>query len=96
MLASVCRRVSLVASKYARVGADVSALLAAAKAWSWACDHRNSFRELRSGHSGASTVARSLVLEASWFTRPQNERRSVRLLGVGKLAMASVMPGLIE
>lgn len=53
-------------------------------------------RELNSGRRGANAVVIFLVLEASWLTSPQKERKSVRLLGVGKLAMASVISELIE
>ena len=36
------------------------------------------------------------VLDESWFTSPMNERRSVRLEGVGNLAIACVMDGSIR
>ena len=65
VLASVYRRVSLVVSKYAKVGADVSAFLASAKALSCSCAHKNSFRVLRSGLSGANTSVMCLVPDAS-------------------------------
>ena len=38
---------------------------------------------LRSGCSGASSGAIALVLEESWLTRPKNDSKSVRFLGVG-------------
>ena len=91
VLTSVWRRVSLVVSKYARVGEEVSTFLAYAKASLWGCAHRNLFRVLSNGRSGANTFAMSLVLEESWLTRPKKERRSVRMLGVGNCAIASVM-----
>ena len=39
--------------------------------------------------SGASVSAMLFVLDASWLTRPKKDLRSVRLLGVGNLDMAS-------
>jgi len=44
---------------------------------------------------GARSVAMVDVLDESWFTSPMNERRSVRLEGVGNLAIACVMDGSI-
>jgi hypothetical protein len=58
--------------------------------------HKKSLRELSNGLKGARTVAISLVLDASWFTSPQKERRSERLLGVGKFEIASVISELME
>ena len=55
VLASVYRRVSLVVSKYATVGTDVSAFLACVKASSCGSSHQNLFRVLRRGLSGANT-----------------------------------------
>ena len=48
-------------------------------------DHTNSFFVLKRGRT------RVAVLAGSWFARPMNDRRSVRLLGVGNLAIASVI-----
>ena len=50
---------------------------------SWVGVHTKSFRELSKRGSGASTVANSFVLKASWLTNPKKDLRSVRLLGVG-------------
>ena len=58
-------------------------------AWSCSLDHVNSFFVLSSGRSGASSPATDAVLAESWLTRPKKERRSVRLVGVGKLDIAS-------
>ena len=96
VLASVRRRVSLVVSRNANVGENVSAFFAFVKASSWGWAHRKSFRVLSSGLSGDNISAIFLVLDASWFTRPMKERRSVWLLGVGSCAMASMMSLLIE
>ena len=51
---------------------------------------------LRSGHSGVRAGASSLVHDVSWFVRPIKEQRSVRLLGVGKSVIASIMSLLME
>ena len=58
-------------------------------------DQTNSFLVHRSGRRGAVSVAKADVLDKSWFTSPMNERRSVRLDGGGKLAIACVMDGSI-
>ena len=50
-----------------------------------------SFFVLRSGRRGANKPATVGVLDDSWFTRPTNERRSERLVGMGNFEMASVM-----
>lgn len=36
-------------------------------------------------------MATESVLAESWFANPKKERRSVRLVGVGKLEMAAVI-----
>ena len=51
---------------------------------------------LRSSRSGVRAGASSLVHVLSWLVRPIKERRSVRLLGVGKLVIASMMSLLME
>ena len=81
----------LVGSKNERVGADVSDCFAVVNAWSCSLDHVNSFFVLSSGRSGASSPATDAVLAESWLTRPKKDRRSVRLVGVGKLDIASVI-----
>ena len=43
-----------------------------------------------------SAGASSFVQVVNWFVRPIKERRSVRLLGVGKLVIASTMSLLME
>ena len=63
---------------------------------SWTGVQRKSFRVLRSGRSGTSAGASSFVQVVNWFVRPIKERRSVRLLGVGKLVIASTMSLLME
>ena len=72
------------------------ACLAAVNAWSMSGDHMNSFFVLSSGRMGAKRCASVSVLAESWLARPTNERRSVRLVGVGKLEIASVMDLLME
>lgn len=62
VLASVWRQVSLVVSKYAKVGEEVNTFLACMKASSWGLPHRNSLRVLSSGRRGASVSAMSFVL----------------------------------
>ena len=73
------------------MGADVRACLAETKALSRSGDHTNSFFVLSSGRKGAIRSARVAVLAESWLARPQKARRSVRLAGVGKLEIASVI-----
>ena len=63
---------------------------------SWSGVQRKSLRVLRSGCSGVRAGASSLVHVVSWLVRPIKERRSVRLLGVGKLVIASMMSLLME
>ena len=92
-LASVHRRVDLVGSKYDSVGADVSDSLTVRNAVSNSSDQMNSFLVLRSGRRGARRLATIAVVEESWLTSPTNDRRSVRLAGVGKLVMAWTMEG---
>ena len=67
------------------------ACLAVQNAFSTSGDHMNSFFVLSSDRKGANRVARAAVLAESWLARPQNARRSVQLVGVGKLEIASVM-----
>ena len=67
------------------------ACLAAVNAWSMSGDHMNSFLVLSSGCIGAKRWASVSVLAESWLARPTNERRSVRLVGVGKLEIADVV-----
>ena len=95
LLASVQSRVGLRLSKNARVGLDVSDSLAAWNARSWSVVHMNSFLVLRRGRSGANRLAIASVLVDSWLVSPKKERRSVWLLDVGNLDMASVMDGSI-
>ena len=59
-------------------------------------DYVNSFLVCRSGRRGARSVAMVEVLDESWFTRPIKERRPVRLEGVRKLGIASVIEGSIR
>ena len=67
------------------------ACLAAQNAVSRSGDYMNSFFVLSSGRKGANRLARVAVLADSWLARPKNARRSVRLAGVGKLEIASVI-----
>ena len=90
LLASVHRRVGLLASKKASVGAVMRDSLAVENARSWSVDQMKSFFVLRRGRSGAKSAATVSVLAKSWLTSPKKERRSVRLVGVGNLAIASV------
>ncbi len=83
-------------SKYASVGVTTRAFLARMKASSWVYVQRKSLRGLRRDLNVASTFAMLFVLEASWLVRLKKEQRSVRLLGVGNLSMASVMSLLME
>ena len=46
---------------------------------------------LRSGRSGVSREAMAFVLDESWLKSPKNDRKSVRLVGVGNCVMESVM-----
>ena len=46
---------------------------------------------LSNDRSGSSSPASESVLAASWLANPKKARRSVRLKGVGNLAMASVV-----
>ena len=80
-------------SKYDRVGACVrDCLVSSNAAWN-SSDHIKSFLVLRRGLNGLRMWAMVLVLADSWLASPMKERRSVRLDGVGKLAMASAMWG---
>ena len=92
-MASVHRRVSLLASKNERIGAIVSNPLAVLNAWSWSADQMKSFFVLRRGKSGATCrcMATASVLAESWFANPKKEQRSVRLVGVGNWEIASVI-----
>ena len=90
-LASVQRRVGLSRLKKERVGAEVRDCLAAVNAWSMSGDHMNSFFVLSSGCMSAKRWASVSVLTESWLARLTNEWRLVRLVGVGKLEIASVM-----
>ena len=65
LLASVHRRVGLLASKKERVGAIVSDPLAVLNAWSWSADQMKSFFVLRRGRSGARCMATDSVLAES-------------------------------
>ena len=88
---SVHTLVGLLGSKYDRVGTDVSDCFALVNAWSRSDDHVNSFFVLRRGRSGASSPAKVAVLADSWLASPTNDRRSVRVVGVGNLAIASMI-----
>ena len=55
-----------------------------------------SLRELSSGRSGVRMLETLLTLDAGWLARPQKERRSVRVVGVGKFAIAAMMSALTE
>ena len=90
-LASVHNLVGLFGSKYDSVGAEVSDSFALMNAWSSSDDQVNSFFVLRRGRRGVSSPASVAVLADSWFARPTKDRRSVRLVGVGNLAMASMI-----
>ena len=90
LLASVHSHVCLVASKNARVGALVSDFLAVSNARSRLVVQTKSFFVLRRGRSGARSGASASVLVESWFASPKNDRRLVRLDGVGNLEIASV------
>ena len=57
----------------------------------WTGVHTKSLWVLSKGHSGASIVVNSFVLDASWLTNPKNDLRSVRLLGIGNFDIASVI-----
>ena len=83
--------VGLFGSKYNSVGAEVSDSFTLMNAWSSSDDQVNSFFVLRRGHRGVSSPASVAVLADSWFVRPTKDRRSVRLVGVGNLAMASMI-----
>ena len=50
-----------------------------------------SFLVLSSGLSGAKSFATVLVLVDNWLTSPINDLRSVQVLGIGYLAIASVI-----
>ena len=58
--------------------------------------HKKSLRELSSGCSGVRTLETLLILDASWLVRPQKERRSIRVMGIGKFAIAAMMLALTE
>ena len=51
----------------------------------------NSFLVLSNGRRGPSKLTRVSVLAASWLASPKKARRSMRLAGIGNLAIASVM-----
>ena len=61
----------------------------------WSGVQRKSLCVLRSSHSGVRASASSLVHVMSWLVRLIKEWRSVRLLGVRKLVIASIMSLLI-
>ena len=86
------RRVGMEGSKYANVGVDVSDCLIDWNAVSNSSDH-TIFFVLRSGRRGVRRLAIVAVVDESWLTNPTNERRSVRLVGVGKFVIASMMDG---
>ena len=51
---------------------------------------------LSNDRSGSSSPASESVLADSWLANPKKARRSVRLEGVGNLAMASVINAVPE
>ena len=51
----------------------------------------NSFLVLSNGHRGPSRPASALVLAVSWLANPKKARRSMRLEGFGKWAIAFVI-----
>ena len=54
-----------------------------------------SFLMLSSGRRGANSGSMVSVQAESWLTNPKNERRSVRLVGVGNCSIASVIAGSV-
>ena len=50
---------------------------------------------LSSGRRGANSGAMVSVQAESWLTNPKNDRRSVRLVGVGNCSIASVIAGSV-
>ena len=91
-LASVLRRVGLLRSKNANTVEQINCCFASDKAWSWSGSHTYSFFVLNKARSGASRFAILSVLVVNWFTRPKNERNSVRVAGVGNSEIAFVNP----
>ena len=83
LLASVQIRVGLKASKKDRTGATVRVCFAVVNAWSCWLFQTKSLLVLRRGRNGTRAAATDSVLAESWLASPKNERRSVRLLGVG-------------
>ena len=69
----------------------MSCAFAAWNALSWLGDQMKSFFVLRRGRSGISKEETVLVEVDNWFTNPKKDRRSVRLVGVGKFEIASVI-----
>ena len=86
-----CRGVWVSVGQKTGLWAAVSDDFAARNACSWSGDDRNSFLVLSNGRSGPSRPASVSVLAANWLAIPKKARRSVRLEGVGNLAIASVM-----
>ena len=78
------------------MGAETSDVLIVLKAWSNSSDYTNSFFVLKSGRSGDNRSDMLDVDDDSWLTTPMKERRSVRLVGVGKLSIACVIDGSIR
>ena len=71
-------------------GGECESLLGRDESFVKVGDHANSFLVLCSGRREASRLARVAVLADSWLARPKKARRSVWLVGVGKLEIASV------
>ena len=72
MLASIKRRVGLLMSKNASVGATISDFLELLKAWSYFVGQKNSILVVRRGQIGSRRPVMVLVLAESWFNRPKN------------------------
>ena len=95
LLASVHSCIGLRLSKNDRIGLDMSDTLVVRNAWLCLADHRNLFLVRRRGWSGASRLAAVSVNANSLLVNPKKNWGCVQLLGVGNLAIVSVMDGSI-
>ena len=69
----------------------MSSVLVALKASVCITSHMKSFEVFRSGRRGDVSSASRVVRSPHWFTRPMNDRRSVRVAGIGKSWIAAIL-----
>ena len=77
----------------ARTGGLDRASFTFSKAWSWSGVHTKVLLGLINGRRGAAAPEMLGEKSASWFTKPMNDRRSVRLAGLAKSVMARTFSG---